>query len=495
MGIPEGQVVGTPSRTRLPPGWQGQGREKEGIAGVLSRCVEEAASDKVLGLTQGYVPVRIIGRGSFGTATLVRDKDGGFCVLKAVDISSLAREQREEAVAEASVLASLKHPYIVRYREGFIEGGSLAIVTDFAEGGDLHQRIESVRQKRLLFPQSQVLRWLTQATLGLKYLHGRHIIHRDLKSQNLFLSGEGQLRIGDFGICKVLKSDGGGAGTPAGPIGSLCEGRTVGTPLYFSPEVVGQAVYSFASDMWALGCVLHQLALLRMPFEAKSLPVLVAKILQGVPKELQLPRAFSADLQALCSDLLAQEPARRPSCAEVLKRPFMQAEMASMFKEEQSHMVAAPQQSHQAPLGRPATGLLQLPNSGYCQSRPTTPNRTFQRNGSAALLPPVRSASKEGCQGQLAFAESPGPSSRTASVSTRTTSVSGLSRNSSFASMPGSREASSSRACSHAGSRAGSPRTSANISPFLRRPNYGEVGGAVLLGRPRTGFARVVEDK
>lgn len=118
--------------------------------------------------------------------------------MKTVSIAKLGRAEREAAAAEVTVLASLKHPYIVRYHESFLDSLNLAIVMDYAESGDLSRRIADFKKAGKLFPEQQVLRWFTQAVLGLKYLHGKNIVHRDLKPQNLFLSKQDQLRIGDF---------------------------------------------------------------------------------------------------------------------------------------------------------------------------------------------------------------------------------------------------------------------------------------------------------
>merc|ERR1719446_1211424 len=120
---------------------------------------------------------------------------------------------------EVKLLASLKHPYIVRYRESFLEAVFLAIVMDYAEGGDLQRRVQQARQP---FPEPQILRWITQAALGLKYLHTQHILHRDMKTANLFLTKQDRVQIGDFRISK--RQQVGGA--------PLLEDRTVGTPYY-----------------------------------------------------------------------------------------------------------------------------------------------------------------------------------------------------------------------------------------------------------------------
>merc|ERR1719476_1256008 len=122
---------------------------------------------------------------------------------------------------------------------------------DYADGGDLHQRIQRQKPSSKLFPEDKILKWFTEAGLALKYLHDKHVLHRDFKSQNLFLTAQDRLRIGDFGISKVLENTCAFAKT------------TIGTPYYLSPEICMERPYTFSSDIWALGCVLYELGALR----------------------------------------------------------------------------------------------------------------------------------------------------------------------------------------------------------------------------------------
>mmetsp|Transcript_22843 Transcript_22843/g.68642 ORF Transcript_22843/g.68642 Transcript_22843/m.68642 type:complete len:563 (-) Transcript_22843:374-2062(-) len=287
----------------------------------LGQQAAPRSSSKGLGSDRGYAEVKTIGKGSYGVATLVQDQDGSRYVMKAVALKGLDTTQQAEAVNEVKVLASLKHPYIVRYRESFLERGTLAIVMDYAAGGDLLQRINAAKADGKGFAEGQILPWITQAVLGLKYLHGKHIIHRDMKSQNLFLTDRGQLRIGDFGISKTLRK-------------MVLKGDcAIGTPYYLSPEICTDSMYSYMSDMWALGCVLFELALLRVPFEATAFPALVERITEGPAPNL--PYSFSPDLRNLCRDLLSRDPRRRPLSTDIIKRPFVQREISRLLREAQ----------------------------------------------------------------------------------------------------------------------------------------------------------------
>lgn len=270
----------------------------------------------------GYTKVKEIGSGSYGKAILVKDPEGQNFVLKAIDISRMDAKERRDAVNEVKVLSSLKHPYVVSYRESFLEGRTLCIVMDYAEGGDLFNRVAKTRKAGQVFPEAQVMRWFTQASLALKHIHEKHVLHRDLKSQNLFLTGCGRLRIGDFGIAKVLDSTAAFAKT------------TIGTPYYLSPEICQEKPYSWSSDVWAMGCILFEMAALRVPFDAPNIRALVTKITRGPTPAL--PSRFSTELQRLCGDLLQREEKKRPSSSDVLRYPIVQIEIRSMLKDEQA---------------------------------------------------------------------------------------------------------------------------------------------------------------
>lgn len=269
----------------------------------------------------GYTKIREVGQGSFGKCILVKDVEGKHFVLKAIDISRMDSKERRDAVNEVRVLSSLKHPYVVSYRESFLDGRSLCIVMDFAEGGDLYTRITKTRKAGQNFPEPQIVRWFTQGSLALKHLHERHVLHRDLKTQNLFLTGSGRLRIGDFGISKVLDCTAAFAKT------------TIGTPYYLSPEICQERPYSWGSDVWAMGCIMFEMCALRVPFDAPNIRALVSKITRGPTPAI--PSKYSIELQRLCGELLQREERKRPTASDVLRYPIIQTEIRVMLKEEQ----------------------------------------------------------------------------------------------------------------------------------------------------------------
>ena len=125
----------------------------------------------------------VIGRGSFGTAYLVRCRaDSRHYVLKRLELAHMNKKEQDEAMNEARVLEKLRrHPNIIRVREHFVEEGRLCIVMDFADGGDLAQRIEAQAAANSEFAEDMVLDWFVQICLALKHAHDRKVLHRDLK--------------------------------------------------------------------------------------------------------------------------------------------------------------------------------------------------------------------------------------------------------------------------------------------------------------------------
>lgn len=145
--------------------------------------------------------------------------------------------------------------------------------------------------------------------MALKYIHANKILHRDIKSSNIFVTSNGFVKIGDFGISRVLEHTYDQANT------------VVGTPYYMSPEVCENKPYTFKSDVWALGCVLYELCTLKHAFDANNLLGLVYKIVRDeVP---DIPNIYSKDLQILVKNLLQKNDANRPYIQDIFGMDFI----------------------------------------------------------------------------------------------------------------------------------------------------------------------------
>mmetsp|Transcript_21750 Transcript_21750/g.74778 ORF Transcript_21750/g.74778 Transcript_21750/m.74778 type:complete len:675 (+) Transcript_21750:50-2074(+) len=275
-----------------------------------------------------YTEIKQVGEGSFGKAILVASEDGSRLICKMVDVSKASRKEMEDAVKEGKLLAELKHPYIVRYRESFTDNGWLCILMDYCEGGDLTQQIEIARRSRQPIPEDRVLKWFTQAIMALKYCHDKHILHRDLKPSNFFLSKGGSLKMGDFGIAKVLAC-------------TIAVAKTqIGTPYYLSPELCQEKPYAWPSDMWSMGCILFEMCALKVPFDAPSIAGLVKKIVkEPVPP---CPSSYSSFTVGLCAECLNRVQECRPGSGDILERPQIKDIVDKMMTEAEDCSPSGP---------------------------------------------------------------------------------------------------------------------------------------------------------
>nr|XP_020754679.1 serine/threonine-protein kinase Nek5 isoform X6 [Odocoileus virginianus texanus] len=267
-----------------------------------------------------YDVIEAIGEGAFGKAYLAKRKpDSEHCVIKEINFEKMPLQEKEASKKEVILLAKMKHPNIVTFFSSFQENNRLFIVMEYCDGGDLMKRIR--RQRGVLFSEDQILSWFVQISLGLKHIHDRKVLHRDIKTQNIFLSKNGMVaKLGDFGIARVLNN-------------TMELARTcVGTPYYLSPEICQNKPYNNKTDIWSLGCVLYELCTLRHPFEANNLQQLVLKICQAHVPPIS-PR-FSRDLQFLISQLFEVSPRDRPSINSILKRPFLENLIAKYLTPE-----------------------------------------------------------------------------------------------------------------------------------------------------------------
>ncbi|KAG2448901.1 hypothetical protein HYH02_006249 [Chlamydomonas schloesseri] len=234
-----------------------------------------------------------------------------------------AKDDHAGALREAQLLDSLDHPNIIRYRESFVDkDGSLCIVTSFCEEGDLFNRIRKKAAAKEYFTEDEVMNMFVQIASAISYIHSKRVLHRDLKTQNIFIAKGGIIKLGDFGISKVLERTDSFATT------------VTGTPYYMAPEICTNQPYTYKSDIWSLGCVLYELCTLRHAFAADSLLSLVYQIVRGNFPPIPTDQ-FSNGLSDLVNRLLWRDPATRPSLSEVFKLPYVQKHLDRFKGEEQ----------------------------------------------------------------------------------------------------------------------------------------------------------------
>lgn len=269
--------------------------------------------------SNNYRNLGLLGEGAHGKAFLVEHAtDHTLHVIKQMDLKTMDEDTKRDTLQEAKILEVLKHPNIIRFREVYYTTkGKLCIVMDYADGGDLAKRVKE--QRGQYFSEGQILDWFTQICLALKHVHDRKILHRDLKSQNIFLTKRNIIKLGDFGIARVLKY-------------TIESAKTYcGTPYYLSPEIVDNKPYSFKSDIWSLGVVLYELCALKQAFDGDSLASLAINIVRGSYRPL--PSHYSRQLKSLVADLLQVDAAKRPNINEILELPIVTNRIKTFLSE------------------------------------------------------------------------------------------------------------------------------------------------------------------
>uniref|UniRef100_A0A3Q3IQV8 non-specific serine/threonine protein kinase n=1 Tax=Monopterus albus TaxID=43700 RepID=A0A3Q3IQV8_MONAL len=257
-----------------------------------------------------YIPIRVLGRGAFGEATLYRrTEDNSLVVWKEVDLNSLSEKECRDVMNEISILSILEHNNIIAYFNHFMDRNTLLIELEYCNGGNLYDKIN--QQKGRLFSEEVVIWYLYQIASAVSYIHKAGILHRDIKTLNIFLTKTDLMKLGDYGLAKKLDSE-----------FSMAE-TCVGTPYYMSPELCQGAKYNFKSDIWAMGCVLFEVLTLTRTFDATNPLNLCVKIVQGNWTMEVNSDVYSSALIELVYECLHQEPAKRPTAEQILDQPFI----------------------------------------------------------------------------------------------------------------------------------------------------------------------------
>lgn len=251
-----------------------------------------------------------LGEGAYSTVYKVKRKqDSQIYALKKVKLLNLSEKEKQNALNEVRILASVKSTFVISYKEAFFDekDSTLGIVMEFADNGDLYQQIVEHKKRAKFFEETEIWRVFIQLVKGLKALHELKILHRDLKSANVFMFLDGSAKLGDLNVSKVARKGVGYTQT--------------GTPYYASPEVWRDQPYDNKSDIWSLGCVLYEMITLKPPFRAENMEGLFNKVIKG--EIAKISQKFSEDLYKVVKLLIQVNPDKRPSCEELLQNDII----------------------------------------------------------------------------------------------------------------------------------------------------------------------------
>lgn len=253
----------------------------------------------------GFKILDVLGEGAYSTVyKVMRLADERVFALKQIQFSGMSERDQKNAVAELRVYCSVNHPNVLKLETCWFEFDELCLILEWADAGDVKQLIDKTKESRKQIAESEIWRIFIQAAGGLGELHRLGIAHRDIKPANIFLFKDGQVKIADFNVSKARRKK-----------NEMLTTQT-GTPLYASPEVWDNQQYSFAADVWSLGCVVHEMATLSPPFDGQSLDNLYEAVQQAYPKPLKSP--YSERLGPILHKMLKKDPLQRVNCQRLL---------------------------------------------------------------------------------------------------------------------------------------------------------------------------------
>lgn len=276
-----------------------------------------------------YQIVKAIRKGT-GSSTYIARRKGDKTLVALKNINIGAKDNQKYAYNEVVLLSSLRHPNIVKYCDNFSDeqdSDSFWIVTEMCERGDLAHMLEKLRKGKKYLSEKLVVKLFRQICNALKYCHEKGIIHRDVKSSNIFIGNDNVLKLGDFGIsCRVRKDD--------------LHQTQIGSPIIASPEIFRGNQYDFKTDVWSAGCVLYEMMMRKLPFEGSNIIELMNNVVSGSFEPVS--SRYSEDLRNLVSVMLEKDPSKRPTISEILDLPIMKpvsAKTAAVAPVKSNHCV------------------------------------------------------------------------------------------------------------------------------------------------------------
>ena len=221
-----------------------------------------------------YTIVQEIGKGTYGSVYKIKKKGAEqspekFYCWKEINYGHLSDKERAQIVSEINCLSKLSHNNIVKYVEEIVlrDQKKIYIVMEYCENGDMAQLIKKCKAEKDFVAEDVIWKIFMQILLALRECHyrgikGSKILHRDLKPSNIFFDSNNNVKLGDFGLSRIIKTE---------AEESKCLAQTnVGTPYYMSPEQIKEDSYDEKTDIWSTGCVIYELVSLMPPFMAKN---------------------------------------------------------------------------------------------------------------------------------------------------------------------------------------------------------------------------------
>ena len=291
-----------------------------------------------------FKKIRLIGRGSFGKVYLIKSKTTKKeFALKEIELEE-SKLKSNTITGEVNILRKLDHPNIISFKGAFNSNDHkfLNIITEYADNGDFEEIIKIHSIDKKYFGEEDILNWLFQVCLALQCLHENSIVHRDIKPSNIFLMENNTIKLGDFGLSKIISP--------------LHRTKTLaGTPLYSAPELLKEIEeikkakkkkdiklkeYSYEVDIWSLGVTFCHIMSLEIPFNS------VDDVINNVKKKTifnkekncyieKIEKKYSKEFLDLIDKMMTYEPSQRPTVEDILQKDIIRERMRSYLKENE----------------------------------------------------------------------------------------------------------------------------------------------------------------
>ncbi|KAI5967438.1 hypothetical protein KGF57_000381 [Candida theae] len=268
-----------------------------------------------------YGDLKLIGRGNFGDvyrATYLIGKMPEFVAIKVINLDD-SGDDIKQTIKEIQFLNKLRHQHVVKYFESFIHATNVFIVMEYCGGGSCSDLIKF--QKKI--PENIVGYIIKKVLTGLAYLHAEHKVHRDIKSANILLTEDAQVKIGDFGVSTEIT------------LSKKKRNTFVGTPFWMAPEVImrgggsrrnggggaNDGGYDYKADIWSTGITVIELVTGAPPL-ADHDPM---KVLFDIPKQKppQLKGHYTTNIKEFVKRCVTADPEKRPNCTQLLQHEFI----------------------------------------------------------------------------------------------------------------------------------------------------------------------------
>ena len=275
--------------------------------------------------------LQVLGEGSFGYIAKVKSRlNHKIYAMKKIDISKIKEEKVTNLMKnETQILSELNNPLIVKYYKTFNEDGALFILMEFMDNGDIGGLLNASKVLDKPIPEEKIYDIFIQSMKALSYIHSLNLIHRDIKPDNIFITVDGNVKLGDFGVSAALKKEDENKNNnnfnneselnknKEIKIGAITSSNTIiGTPLYMSPEMLNYLKYDLKTDVYSMGVTFFTLCYWDFPRKPAMDINLELKIID-IPIQHN-ENFYSPELKNIILKMIEKDKSKRPTSEQAL---------------------------------------------------------------------------------------------------------------------------------------------------------------------------------